>query len=255
MDESNLLIDLKEIYFSFPTGRPVLQGVNFQLRHKERVGLIGPNGSGKTSLFHLIMGLLRPASGIIEIFGKRMQQEKDFQEVRQKIGLLFQDPDDQLFSPTVIEDVAFGPLNQGISKADAKKIAMETLESLGLSGFENRVTYKLSGGEKRLVSLATVLAMKPEVLLLDEPTTGLDLETTEKMTKILNQLDLAYVFISHNMDFIVQTTDKIYGMINGHIVPEDQTVLHTHVHAHGFGRFSHSHSQADDVVHPVESKG
>ncbi len=254
MDENHLLIDLDEVHFSFPSGRPVLQGVNFQLRKGERVGLIGPNGSGKTSLFHVIMGLLRPVSGRIEIFGKRMENEKDFKEVRQKIGLLFQDPDDQLFSPTVLEDIAFGPLNQGRSRAEARKIAVETLNALGLSGFEDRVTYKLSGGEKRLVSLATVLAMKPEVLLLDEPTTGLDLETTEKMVGILNQLNLAYVFISHNMDFIVQTTDKIYGMINGRIVSEEQTVLHTHVHIHGFGRFSHSHSHADELGQGLEKK-
>jgi cobalt/nickel transport system ATP-binding protein len=110
----------------------------------------------------------------------------------------------------------------------------------------------MSGGEKRLVSLATVLAMKPEVLLLDEPTTGLDPETTEKMIGILTELDLSYVFISHNMDFIVQTADKIYGMIEGRIVPEEETVLHTHIHAHGFGRLLHSHSRADDLGEDLE---
>jgi cobalt/nickel transport system ATP-binding protein len=248
MDKSHLLINLEDIHFSFPGRRPALQGVSFQLHDRERVGLIGPNGSGKTSLFHVIMGLLKPTSGKIEIFGKRMENEKHFRAVRQKIGMLFQDSDDQLFSPTVLEDVAFGPLNQGKSIPEAKNIARESLASLGLSGFEDRVTYKLSGGEKRLVSLATVLAMKPEVLLLDEPTTGLDPETTESMIEILKQLDLAYVFISHSMDFIVQTTDKVYGMINGRIVPEEETVLHTHVHLHSFGRLSHSHSQADDFV-------
>ncbi len=241
------MINLEDVAFSFPGGRPVLQDVSFQLYEGERIGLIGPNGSGKTSLFHVIMGLLKPASGKIEIFGKRMENEKDFKAVRQKIGLLFQDPDDQLFSPTVLEDVAFGPLNQGKSIAEAKKIAREALESLGLSGVEDRVTYKMSGGEKRLVSLATVLAMKPEVLLLDEPTTGLDPETTEKMIGILTKLDLAYVSISHNMDFVVQTVDKIFGMIGGRIVPEEETVLHSHIHAHGFGRLLHSHSHADDM--------
>ncbi len=232
----------------------MLHDVSFNLFERERIGLIGPNGSGKTSLFHIIMGLLKPESGNIEIFGKKIESEKHFQGVRQKIGLLFQDPDDQLFSPTVLEDVAFGPLNLGKSVDEAKKIATETLDSLGLSGFENRITYKLSGGEKRLVSLATVLAMKPEVLLLDEPTTGLDQETTDKMIDILNRLDLAIVFISHNMDFIVKTTDKVCGMIRGRIVPEEETVLHTHVHAHGFGRLSHSHSHAEDHGHGAEKK-
>jgi len=252
MDKSDLLINLEVVNFSFPSGKPVIQAVSFKLYKGEKIGLIGPNGSGKTSLFHLIMGLLKPQSGKIEIFGKEMKTEKDFKEVRQKIGLLFQDPDDQLFSPTVLEDVAFGPLNLGKSIPEAKAIAIKTLDSLGLSGFENRVTYKLSGGEKRLVSFATVLAMEPDVLLLDEPTTGLDFETTSKMVEILKQLDLAYVFISHNMDFIAQTTDKVYGMINGRIVSEEEVFLHTHVHAHGFGKLSHSHSHAEGVGHGLE---
>ena len=247
MDKNHLLINLEDVNFSYPGGRKVLRSVSFQLHRGEKIGLIGPNGSGKTSLFHLIMGLLKPESGRIEIFGKLMQKERHFKKVRQKIGLLFQDSDDQLFSPTVLEDVAFGPLNLGKSIPDAKKIARETLDSVGLSGFEERVTYKLSGGEKRLVSFATVLAMEPEVLLLDEPTTGLDHATTDKMIGILKQLDLAYVFISHNMDFIVKTTDKVYGMVEGRILSEKESALHTHVHAHGFGKLSHSHSQADGV--------
>ena len=255
MDKVDLLINLEDVNFSFPGGEPVIQAVSFKLYRGEKIGLIGPNGSGKTSLFHLIMGLLKAQSGRIEIFGKEIETEKDFKVVRQKIGLLFQDPDDQLFSPTVLEDVAFGPLNLGKSIPEAKTIALETLDSLGLSGFENRVTYKLSGGEKRLVSFATVLAMEPDVLLLDEPTTGLDLETTNKMVEILKQLDMAYVFISHNMDFIEQTTDKLCGMIDGRIVSEEETFLHTHVHAHGFGKLSHSHSHAEDVGHGSEKKG
>ena len=113
-----------------------------------------------------MMGLLYPFRGTLRIFGKEVQEEKDFEAARQKIGLLFQDSDDQLFCPTVLEDVAFGPLNQGRSVKEAKAIACEVLGQLGLSGFEERVTYKLSGGEKRLVALATILAMKPEILLL-----------------------------------------------------------------------------------------
>jgi len=247
MDKTHLLINLEDVDFSYPGGRKILKSVYFKLHRGEKIGLIGPNGSGKTSLFHIIMGLLKPESGRIEIFGKVMEKERHFKKVRQKIGLLFQDSDDQLFSPTILEDVTFGPLNLGKSIPEAKQIARKTLDSLGLSGFEDRVTYKLSGGEKRLVSLATVLAMEPEVLLLDEPTSGLDRDTTDKMVGILKQLDLAYVFISHNMDFIVQTTDKVYGMVEGRILSEKESILHTHVHAHGFGRLSHRHSHADDI--------
>jgi len=242
MDHNHLLIDLEDVHFSYTGGMPVLRGASFQLRERESIGLTGPNGSGKTTLFHVIMGLLKPASGRIEIFGKRMENERHFRNVRQKIGLLFQDPDDQLFSPTVLEDVAFGPLNQGKSISEAKELARKTLGLLGLSGFEDRVTYRLSGGEKRLVSLATVLAMKPRVLLLDEPTAGLDPGFTETMINVLKQSDLSYVFISHNMDFIMQTTDKIYGMINGRIDLEDEMVPHAHTHVHGSGRLPHTHS-------------
>jgi cobalt/nickel transport system ATP-binding protein len=177
----NLLIDLEDISYSYPGRRPILKGLFFRLYEKERVGLIGPNGSGKTTLFHVIMGLLKPTSGSMTIFGRQVEDEKNFRSIRQKIGLLFQDADDQLFSPTVLEDVAFGPLNQGKSVREAKDIAMEALCSLGLEGFEDRITYKLSGGEKKLVSLATVLAMRPLILLLDEPTTGLDEETTIRL--------------------------------------------------------------------------
>ncbi|MFH1488325.1 MAG: ABC transporter ATP-binding protein, partial [Pseudomonadota bacterium] len=220
MDKEHLLINLEGISFHYPGGKTILRDVSFQLREQERVGLIGPNGSGKSTFFHLIMGLLLPTSGRIEIFGGEMTCEKDFGPVRQQIGLLFQDADDQLFSPTVLEDVAFGPLNQGKSVQEAREISRETLDSLGLEGFEDRITHKLSGGEKKLVSLATVLAMEPRVLLLDEPTNGLDADTTGRIVNILKNIDMSYIFISHNIDFISQTTNKIYGMADGRIFQE-----------------------------------
>ena len=237
------LINLEDISYSYPSGRPVLKNLFFRLQDNERIGLIGPNGSGKTTMFHVIMGLLKPTTGKIEIFGDQLRDEKDFRPVRQKIGLLFQDADDQLFSPTVLEDVAFGPLNQGRSVKEAKDIARETLSALGLEGFDNRVTHKLSGGEKKLVSLATVLAMKPKVLLLDEPTTGLDTETTERIKDILNDTTISYIFISHNMDFLNQTTHRIYGMNNGRILLEEEKIPHSHIHTHGYGQLPHTHSQ------------
>ena len=122
MDKDNILIKLEDVSFCCPGGGSVLENLYFQLHEGERVGLIGPNGSGKTTLFLTIMGLLKPASGKMEIFGKEVKEEKDFRSVRQQVGLLFQDADDQLFSPTVLEDVAFGPLNQGKSVTEAKDI-------------------------------------------------------------------------------------------------------------------------------------
>lgn len=203
---SEPVIELRHITFAYPgASNPVFQDFSFELLPGKRVGLIGPNGCGKTTLLHLIMGLLKRQAGSIVIFGQEAGTEKDFIRVRQKVGLLFQNADDQLFCPTVLEDVAFGPLNQGKPPAEAIRIARETLERLGLEGFEERVTYKLSGGEKKLAALATVLAMQPQLLLLDEPTTGLDEKTRRRLIHILQNLDIAYVIVSHEHDFLERT--------------------------------------------------
>lgn len=210
---SEPLIRLENITFAYPgANKPVLQDFSFQLRPEDHLGLIGPNGSGKTTLLHLIMGLLRPQAGRIVIFGQEVRTEKDFVAVRQQVGLLFQNADDQLFCPTVLEDVAFGPLNQGKTPAEAKQIALETLMRLGLSGFEDRVTYKLSGGEKRLVSLATVLAMQPQVLLLDEPTTGLDEATKHRLIHIMQDLSIPFIIVSHEPNFLHHTVHNCCHM-------------------------------------------
>ena len=243
MDKNGLIINLENISFGYP-GRPlILDKLNLSLYRGDRMGLMGPNGSGKTTLFHIIMGLLKPSPGRIEIFGTLIKQEKDFRSVRQKIGLLFQDADDQLFSPTVLEDVAFGPLNLGKSQDEAKAIARRTLESLGLAGFEDRVTYKLSGGEKRLVSLATVIAMEPEVLLLDEPSIGLDETTEKRLVDILKRVDFSYILVSHNIDFLMETTDYIAYMASGKISVDDESIPHTHLHVHKHGRYTHKHGR------------
>lgn len=241
MDKNSLIISLEDISFGYPGRVPVLDRLNLALYQGDRMGLMGPNGSGKTTLFQIMMGLLSPSSGRMEIFSRPVREEKDFGDVRQRIGLLFQDSDDQLFSPTVLEDVAFGPLNMGKSQGEAKTIARRTLESLGLAGFEDRITYKLSGGEKRLVSLATVLAMEPEVLLLDEPTTGLDEKTEKRLVDILKNLDLSYIVVSHNIDFLTETTKYISYMANGKISLDDESIPHTHVHTHKHGRYTHKH--------------
>jgi len=203
---SGPLIELHNLTFTYPGApQPVFQDFHYQLLPGEHIGLIGPNGSGKTTLLHLIMGLLRPQAGSIIIFGQEVKKEKDFVEVRQKVGMLFQNADDQLFCPTVLEDVAFGPLNLGRTPDEAIQIARETMERLGLHGFEDRVTYKLSGGEKKLVSLATVLAMEPQLLLLDEPTAGLDEATKHRLIHILTDLDIAFMVVSHENDFLNHT--------------------------------------------------
>jgi cobalt/nickel transport system ATP-binding protein len=209
---SKYFINIKNLGFSYPNGGNVFKGLNFSLKKRDKIGLTGPNGAGKTTLFHLIMGLLKSNSGEIEIFGKLRKEEKDFIEVRQRIGLLFQDSDDQLFCPTVEEDIAFGPLNLGKSHEEARVIVREICEKLGLSGFEERVTHGLSGGEKRLVALATVVAMNPECLLLDEPSTGLDEVSTERFLKYLKEYSDTYIIISQDYGFLKDVVDKIYRL-------------------------------------------
>ncbi len=235
------LIELKNISFGFPGAKPVLRRLNLTLTASDRIGLVAPNGSGKTTLFHLIMGLMTPSAGTVELFGKPMKSESDFATVRTRIGLLFQDADDQLFSPTVLEDVAFGPLNQGKSPAEAVDIARHTLAFLDLEGFEERVTFKLSGGEKRMISLATVLALQPEVLLLDEPTTGLDRRTEARLVKILEDLDLPLMLISHNSDFLNATVKNIYTMRDGKILFDEEYHIHHYSHSHPRGGEPHRH--------------
>lgn len=208
---------LQNISFTRSGFAPLFQDLNFKVLKGENIGLIGGNGAGKTSLFHLMMGLLQPNSGEIIAFGKHRKTEDDFYDVRTKAGYLFQNSDDQLFCPTVEEDVSFGPLNLGMNHNEAKKVTSEILKQLGLSGFEKRITHHLSGGEKRLVALASVLAMRPKILLLDEPTTGLDDLAYKRLTDILRSLDISKVIISHDDAFLSALTEKTYRLEDGQL--------------------------------------
>jgi cobalt/nickel transport system ATP-binding protein len=212
------LVEFHDVEFGYAPGQPVLGACNFCLRSGQRVALLGPNGCGKTTLLHLIVGLLRPSRGRIEVLGRSRVVEADFHEVRRRVGLVFQDSDDQLFCPTVAEDVAFGPLNLGKPRDEVRRIVADTLTSLGLAGYQQRVTYHLSGGEKRLVALAAVLAMQPEVLLLDEPCSGLDNAATARLIGILAGLPQAMVVVSHDRSFWEAVTTSAVEMRAGKIV-------------------------------------
>ncbi|CAO0821875.1 ABC transporter ATP-binding protein [Desulfarculales bacterium] len=213
------LIRLTNIHFAYPQRPLVFQGLDFRLAQGERLGILGPNGAGKSTLFLLVMGLLKPQQGEVWALGAPRREEKDFREVRTNLGFCFQDPDDQLFSPTVLEDVAFGPLNQGHDKYQVRLLVADALQTLGLGGFENRVTYHLSGGEKRLVSLATVLAMDPQVLLLDEPTAGLDPDTEARLEKVLRQSGKAWAIISHEHNFLKRNCTRCLKLQGGRLLP------------------------------------
>jgi cobalt/nickel transport system ATP-binding protein len=216
MDEP--LINLQNVDFAYRPDRPVLRDCSFTLPAGARVALTGANGSGKTTLLHLIVGLLKPSAGTVEVFGRARRKEADFHEVRRRVGLLFQEPDDQLFCPTVLEDVAFGPLNLGLPRDEVRQIVAETLGRLGLAGYQSRITYQLSGGEKRLVALATVLAMRPEVLLLDEPAGGLDEPSTRRLLEILQSLPQAMVLVSHDPAIRRQLATQAVELREGRIL-------------------------------------
>ena len=215
MADQDILIELQGIDFSYDVSHPVLSNLDFILRRGETVSLLGANGSGKTTLFHLIMGLLRPDKGRVLVFGEERREQKDFHDVRRRIGLLFQDSDDQLFSPTVAEDIAFGPFNLGKSREEVLHIVKDTLAILGLEGYEHRITYKLSGGEKRLVALGTVLAMRPDILLLDEPVIGLDDEHRHRFIDVLKKGGLSYIVISHDHEFLEEVIETAYLLEGG----------------------------------------
>ncbi|MCL4206295.1 MAG: energy-coupling factor ABC transporter ATP-binding protein [Pirellulaceae bacterium] len=218
MNES--LVSLDDVSYGYDPNRPVLNRCNFRLDRGERVGLVGANGSGKTTLLKLIVGLLRPADGRIEIFGQTRQCERDFHEVRRRVGFLFQDSDDQLFCPTVAEDVAFGPLNLGKTRDEAWHIVAATLDALGLNGFEQRITYKLSGGEKRMVALASVLSMHPEVLLLDEPTAGLDDAAADRVLEVLSELPQAMILATHDPRLLDRLATRRLQLNEGRFLAE-----------------------------------
>ncbi|MTI12603.1 energy-coupling factor ABC transporter ATP-binding protein [Sansalvadorimonas verongulae] len=212
------LIQVEDLHFSYGEQAPVFQGASFNLYSGERIALLGPNGSGKTSLLRLVMGLLKPDSGTIKLFGQSMSNEKDFRKYRGRAGLLFQDSDDQLFCPTVLEEVCFGPLNQGMKPEEAKAQARTVLKQLGIEALEERITWQLSGGQKRLVALASVLAMEPEVLLLDEPTNALDNPTRERLIQILLELPQAMICIAHDDEFHGQLATRSLRVEGGCLV-------------------------------------
>ncbi|ALG68828.1 energy-coupling factor ABC transporter ATP-binding protein [Beggiatoa leptomitoformis] len=203
------LLELRAVDYAYRAEHPILQNVNLCLSAGERLALTGANGSGKTTLLHLIVGLCKPTRGQIIAFGKLRQTEADFWEVRIKAGLVFQDADDQLFCPTVAEDIAFGLFNLGKTTHEVERITQETLDILGISDYAGRITHHLSGGEKRLVALATVLAMQPDILLLDEPTTGLDEQAQARVVQILQGLPQAMLIVSHDRDFLQQLTGNV----------------------------------------------
>lgn len=215
------MIRLECIWFSYGGHGSVLEDLDFLCREGDRIGIHGAIGSGKTTLLHLVVGLIRPEKGKVELFGRECKDEKGFMEARKRMGFLFQDSDDQLFCPTVAEDVAFGPRNLGKSTKESLSIVQRTLQMLDIEHLRDRITYELSGGEKRLVALATALAMEPDVLLLDEPTLGLTEEGSDRLSRVLDETMSTYIIVSHDMPFLEKSSRRLLAMHQGRLLDID----------------------------------
>lgn len=218
------VVETKEITYEYPDGTKALEKVNFNVDDGKIVALLGPNGAGKSTLFLHFNGILRPSSGSVSIDGETVNYDKkDLLKVRQKVGIVFQNPDDQLFAPTVLEDVAFGPMNMGLSKDEVEKRVKEALFRVGMEGFEKKPPHHLSGGQKKRVAIAGILAMKPKIMVLDEPTSGLDPKGASQILRLLyklNQEGMTIVISTHDVDLVPLYASTVYIISNGKIIKE-----------------------------------
>jgi cobalt/nickel transport system ATP-binding protein len=218
------VIETKDITYKYPDGTKALENVNFNVDEGKIVALLGPNGAGKSTLFLHFNGILRPSSGSVDIDGVTVNYDKkDLMRIRQKVGIVFQNPDDQLFAPTVLEDVAFGPMNMGLSKEEVEKRVKEALSRVGMEGFEKKPPHHLSGGQKKRVAIAGILAMKPKIMVLDEPTSGLDPKGASQILRLLYKLNtegITIVISTHDVDLVPLYASKVYVISEGKIIKE-----------------------------------
>jgi cobalt/nickel transport system ATP-binding protein len=192
-------VSFEDVSYSYPDGTPAIERVSFAVEAGEAIALLGPTGAGKSTLLLHLNGLVLPASGRVVVDGLTVSEESA-REVRRRVGLVFQDPDDQLFLPTLLEDVAFGPINEGRTPAEAEVYARQVLSDLGLDGHEGRAAHHLSGGEKRLAALATVLVSRPGLLALDEPTSNLDAKGRRCLVDLLRARTETLIVATHDLD-------------------------------------------------------
>lgn len=219
---TNIQLSTENLSFTYPDGTQALKNINIEIEKGEKVAIIGPNGAGKSTLFSHFNGLTEPTSGCVKIEGKPISFEKDeLLKVRQKVGIVFQDPNDQLFAPTVKEDIAFGPMNLGLIYDEVEKRVEDALKMVGMENYEDKTPHHLSGGQQKRIGIAGIIAMKPELMILDEPTAGLDPDGVEKVLNIMNQLNeegMTLIISSHDIDMISKYADKIFVLYNGEII-------------------------------------
>lgn len=214
---------VKNLLFTYPDGHKALRGISFQVNQGEKVALVGPNGAGKSTLMLHLNGILSGTSGEIRVAGLPVTRQ-NLAVIRSRVGLVFQNPDDQLFSPTVFDDVAFGPLHIGLPEADVRQRVAEALAQVGMADFEQRLSHHLSIGQKKRVAIATVLSMKPEILVLDEPSAGLDPRARRALIRLLAELPLTMLVSTHDMLMVRELFPRTIIMDEGQAVADGPTL-------------------------------
>jgi cobalt transport protein ATP-binding subunit len=227
-------VELADVRYRYPTGPEALRGVTLAVQPGERVGLVGPNGAGKSTLLLALAGFV-PAEGLIRVAGHRLARGTA-RDVRRHLGLVFQDPDDQLFMPRVADDIAFGPVTMGLPLEEVEVRVHEALHAVDLEGYEQRAPYHLSVGEKRRAALATVLAMRPQILALDEPSANLDPRGRRRLIGLLKCLESTLLVVGHDLDLILEVCERTVVIDAGRVVAEgpsrdilsDRALLESH---------------------------
>lgn len=219
---SHIRIDVGNLSFGYETGKEILKDITFHASEEESIGLIGANGVGKFTLLKLLVGLNLGYTGTVRV--EDIPVEKNtLAEIRSRIGYVFQDSDSQLFMNTAFEDIAFAPRNYGLSEAEVKKRVEQALHLTGIEYLKDRQIYKMSGGEKKLVSIATILSMTPDIILMDEPSIALDPKNRRNLIRILNSFDHLKIIASHDLDMILDTCKRTILMADGRIVADGKT--------------------------------
>ena len=225
MSESVNSLVIEDLAFAYPDGNQALFGVNLKVKRGERVALLGPNGAGKTTLILHLNGILNSGHGRVFVADKLVDtKDKDgLKQIRSKIGIVFQDPDDQLFMPTVGQDVAFGPYNMGARDGELEQIVNEALSLVGMLEYKDRPPHHLSFGQRRRVAVATVLAMKPEILVLDEPSSNLDPASRRELADILRSLEITMIMVTHDLPYAYELCERALILSGGVIAADGKT--------------------------------
>jgi cobalt/nickel transport system ATP-binding protein len=215
-------LEIVDVTFAYPDGHPALRGITLRVERGERVALLGPNGAGKTTLVLHLNGILAAQRGGVAVAGLAVERP-NLREIRRRVGIVFQDPDDQLFMPTVGEDVAFGPANFGVTGADLERRVDAALAAVDMAGHRDRSPLALSGGQRRRVALATVLACEPEILVLDEPSSNLDPVARRELAEVLLRLSATTLMVTHDLPFALQLCPRSIVLDDGEVVADGPT--------------------------------